>query len=188
MNARGALAAAAALAALAATGVATTGGAGAATSGVDASARPVPEVLAGDTWLRHLREDLLPYWELPAALGEPLGNFPTFRDQLGQLDPERGTWRGVSTLARGVYGYSVAFHLTGEERYLTYARAGLSAWSRSGAMRAEAGPTTSSTPGHPQPDRQQGLFDLASVGMAYGMYFNVTREPWSEEACSRSGT
>ncbi len=25
------------------------------------------------------------------------------------------------------------------------------------------------------------LFDLASVGMAYGMYFNVTRDPWAEE-------
>ena len=35
------------------------------------------------------------------------------------------TIRGLSTLARQVYGYSLAFMLTGEERYLGYAKAGL---------------------------------------------------------------
>src|SRR4051794_7015525 len=39
----------------------------------------VAEVLRGDTWLRHHREDLMPYWDRPEALGEPLGNFPSLR-------------------------------------------------------------------------------------------------------------
>ena len=145
-------------------------------------ARPVPEILAGDTWLRHLREDLLPYWELPDALGTPLGNFPSFRDSQGRLDPDRGTFRGVSTLARGVYGYSVAFHLTGEQRYLTYARAGLQWLEGHGFDEARGGWYRNLTEsGDPvDPEDQKQLFDLASLGMAYGMYFNVTREPWAE--------
>ena len=183
MTVRQVLATAAALAALAATDVAVTGGPGAAAARrVPAATRPVPDVLAGDTWLRHLREDLLPYWELPVALGQPLGNFPTWRDHLGQLDPERGTWRGVSTLARGVYGYSVAFHLTGEEKYLEYARAGLEWLNRYGRDATGGWHHDLLDTGAPRnPAGNKELFDLASVGMAYGMYFNVTRDPMVEE-------
>ena len=153
-------------------------------TGDDAVAvREVPEVLAGDTWLRHLREDLLPYWEMPVALGTPLGNFPTWRDGQGDLAPDRGTSRGVSTLARGVYGYSVAFHLTGDERYLAYARAGLEWVEGHGFDPVNGGwyhdLTDTGAPLAPADDKE--LFDLASLGMAYGMYFNVTREPWAEE-------
>ncbi len=184
MAARKILATAAVLAAVAVTGVATTGGPGsAATRHEPAALRPVPEVLEGNTWLRHLREDLLPYWELPAALGEPLGNFPSFRDGQGALDPERGTFRGLSTLARGVYGYSVAFHLTGDEKYLTYARAGLRWIDEHGRDPEYGGWYRDLTEtGDPRvPDGNKPIFDLASLGMAYGMYFNVTREHWAEE-------
>ena len=85
----------------------------------------IPEVLKGNTWLRHHREDLMPYWDMPEALGVPMGNFPSFRGRNGELLPEGNTNRGLSTLARGVYGYSLAFMLTGEEKYLTYAKSGL---------------------------------------------------------------
>ncbi|WP_432477403.1 AGE family epimerase/isomerase [Nocardioides sp. GXQ0305] len=181
MTVRTFLAAAATMAAVAA-GSGTTGGGPAAASVPSAADRPVPEVLAGDTWLRHLREDLLPYWEMPVALGDPLGNFPTWRDPQGELDPERGTWRGVSTLARGVYGYSVAFHLTGEEKYLEYARAGLQ-WIEENAYDETyegwyRDLTDTGAPRAPRADKP--IFDLASLGLAYGMYFNVTRDPWAE--------
>ena len=158
-----------------------------ATLGDETAVREVPDVLAGDTWLRHLREDLLPYWELPEAFGTPIGNFPSFRDGQGNLDPARGTFRGVSTLARGVYGYSVAFHLTGEERYLTYARAGLEWLETHGVDSVRGGwyhdLTETGDPLDPTAHKQ--LFDLASVGMAYGMYFNVTRDPWAEAGLLR---
>ena len=183
MGVREVLATTVALAALATTGVAASGTGGAATAAEATAGRPVPEVLAGDTWLRHLREDLLPYWEMPVALGEPLGNFPTWRDELGQLDPERGTFRGVSTLARGVYGYSVAFHLTGDEKYLTYARAGLE-WLDKYGRDAKGGwyhdLLDTGAPRNPTTSNRE-LFDLASVGMAYGAYFNITRDPKAEE-------
>ena len=147
----------------------------------------VPEVLSGDTWLRHLEEDLLPYWELPDAFGKPLGNFPSFRDGQGILDPARGTSRGVSTLARGVYGYSVAFHLTGHERYLTYARAGLEWLEAKGQDHVRNGwyRDLKETGDPLDAEAPKQLFDLASVGMAYGMYFNVTRDPWAEAGLLR---
>ncbi|MBO0843886.1 MAG: AGE family epimerase/isomerase [Nocardioides sp.] len=145
----------------------------------------VPDVLTGDTWLRHHREDLMPYWDQPAALGDPVGNFPSFRDRNGDLIPaspdtqDSSDPRALSTLARQVYGYSLSFMLTGQDRYLTYAKAGLD-WIDAhakdpvyggyyGDLNADGSPVN--------PQGKKDLFDLASLGLAYGMYFNVTRDP-----------
>jgi hypothetical protein len=143
----------------------------------------VPEVLRGDTWLRHHREDLMPYWDLPEALGDPVGNFPSFRGRNGEPLPESPI-RGVSTLARQVYGYSLAFMLTGEVRYLTYAKAGLD-WIDAKARDPVQGGyyeqlTADGDPVDPQDDKR--VFVLGSLGMAYGMYFNATRDPAAEAA------
>jgi hypothetical protein len=141
----------------------------------------IPKVLRGDTWLRHHREDLMPYWEMPEALGVPVGNFPSFRGRSGELLPESSN-RGLSTLARGVYGYSLAYLLTGEGRYLTYAKAGLD-WINAKAKDPVYGGyygelDLNGNPVDPQADKD--LFDLASLGLAYGMYFTVTRDPLAE--------
>ena len=146
-------------------------------------AAEIPEVLRGDTWLRHHREDLMPYWDRPEALGEPIGNFPSFRGPDGELlaDPE-STVRGLSTLARQVYGYSHAFLMTGEDRYLTYAKAGLD-WINTKAKDPVYGGYYSrlTIKGDPvDPNADKSVFDLASLGLAYGMYFNVTRDPAAE--------
>lgn len=141
----------------------------------------VPPVLTGATWLAHHRDDLMPYWDMPEALGEPLGNFPSFRGRSGELLPEQ-TNRGTSTLARGVYGYSLAFLLTGQERYLTYARAGLT-WIEAKAADPVHGGYFNRLRLNGEPINAQArkdVFDLASVGMAYAMYFNVTRDPAAE--------
>ena len=45
----------------------------------------VPPVLTGETWLNHHGEDLLPFWDMPDAYGDPMGNFPSFRDRAGEL-------------------------------------------------------------------------------------------------------
>ncbi|HEX5087286.1 MAG TPA: AGE family epimerase/isomerase [Nocardioides sp.] len=149
-----------------------------------------PEVLQGDTWLRHHREDLLPYWDRPEALGEPIGNFPSFRGRDGGLLPG-STDRRLSTLARQVYGYSLAFMMTGEDRYLTYAKAGLD-WINAkakdpvyggyyGRLDVDGNPVDPDADGDPDPTHaDKELFDLASLGLAYGMYFNVTRDPAAE--------
>ena len=141
----------------------------------------VPEVLSGDRWLRHHREDLMPYWDMHSALGTPVGNFPSFRGRDGELLSPTGNNpnRGLPTLARQVYGYSLAFMLTGEERYLGYARAGID-WIEAkakdpvnggyfGLLDANGAPVNALA--------NKEVFDLASLGLAYGMYFNVTRDP-----------
>ena len=33
----------------------------------------------GERWLAHLRDDLLPFWLMDSAIGNPRGNFPTYR-------------------------------------------------------------------------------------------------------------
>jgi hypothetical protein len=155
-----------------------------------AAAEPdVPPVLSGDSWLQHHRDELMPYWLVPDALGDPLGNFPSFRGtdgelirgQDGELDPSF-SHRGASTLGRGVYGYSLAFMLTGEERYLTYARAGLD-WIEAKLEDPVHGGYFGELDAAGQPVNKtanKDLFDLASVGLGYAMYFNVTRDPAAE--------
>jgi len=144
----------------------------------------VPEVLSGDRWLRHHREDLMPYWDMPSALGTPVGNFPSFRGRDGELLPPTGNNpnRGLPTLARQVYGYSLAFMLTGEERYLGYARAGID-WIEAKAKDPVNGGYFGLLDATGEPVNalaNKEVFDLASLGLAYGMYFNVTRDPGVE--------
>lgn len=142
----------------------------------------LPEVLTGDAWLRHHREDLMPYWDMPEALGDPLGNFPTWRGRNGELLPEQPT-RNLVTIARQVYGDCVAFMLTGEERYLTWAKAGID-WIDAHARDTTYGGyyATLDINGDPvDPLADKELFDLAELGLAYGTYYNVTRDPVVED-------
>ncbi len=140
----------------------------------------VPEVLTGDRWLRHQREDLMPYWEMRPALGTPVGNFPAFRGLDGEYPAPTGeTTRGLSTLSRQVYGYSVAFMLTGEERYLDYAKAGID-WIEANAKDPVHGGYYSRLTEDGEPLdalANKDVFNLASLGLGYGMYYNVTRDP-----------
>src|SRR5262249_18794777 len=45
----------------------------------------VLELPDGERWIRHLVEDLLPFWANADALGKPVGNFPTYRCNDGSL-------------------------------------------------------------------------------------------------------
>jgi hypothetical protein len=56
----------------------------------DATSGPDISLLqTGQEWLTHVQQDLLPYWTTPVALGNPIGNFPTFRADDGSvIDPE----------------------------------------------------------------------------------------------------
>jgi mannose/cellobiose epimerase-like protein (N-acyl-D-glucosamine 2-epimerase family) len=94
---------------------------------------PLP---AGSRWLEHLNDDLLPFWTTESALGKPVGAFPTVRcDDRTLYNPvkpcaEVPTWTGpldrnVVGLSRQVYGYGVAFHLTGNPAYLRFMKAGV---------------------------------------------------------------
>jgi uncharacterized protein (TIGR03437 family) len=93
---------------------------------------------AGDRWLAHLNNDLLPFWSMPPALGDPLGAFPSTRCDDGSLldfsnpcPPIAGNAyllqpaRYLVPLSRQTFGYGVAYHLTGNTTYLAYMKAGI---------------------------------------------------------------
>jgi mannose/cellobiose epimerase-like protein (N-acyl-D-glucosamine 2-epimerase family) len=104
------------------------------------------ELPSGKRWMEHLYHDLLPFWEKPAAMGSPVGNFPSFRYNEGTVvNPQQllrgeyatlledgSTWitnrlsrRYVRMMSRQTYLYGVAYHLTGDERLLQLAKAGV---------------------------------------------------------------
>src|SRR5208283_98536 len=81
----------------------------------------------GDRWITHLKEDLLPFWIMPSALGDPVGNFPTYRNNDGSLvDPNNlqpefqhvvpgVVWLNrdhVRAKSRQCFAYGVAYHMT----------------------------------------------------------------------------
>jgi mannose/cellobiose epimerase-like protein (N-acyl-D-glucosamine 2-epimerase family) len=98
----------------------------------------VARLPSGDRWLEHLNRELLPFWDKETAFGKPVGAFPSVRCNDGSLldranpCPEiRGNeWlmedrTYVVSLSRQTYAYAVAFHVTGNPRFLELARAGV---------------------------------------------------------------
>jgi mannose/cellobiose epimerase-like protein (N-acyl-D-glucosamine 2-epimerase family) len=155
----------------------------------------------GQRWLDHLNQDLLPFWTMPEALGNPIGNFPTYRCNDGSLfnpakpcpelaDPDPSV-AGIIKLDRDytrmknrqVFAYGIAYHLTGNPEYLRLAKAGTD-WLRRNAIERKNGRilgayTYFSEPGHvPGPDiAQRTSQDLAYAATGLGFYYYLTRDP-----------
>ena len=96
----------------------------------------------GQRWKDHFINDLLPYWNMPSALGEPTGNFPTYRCNNGKIEDcteldlsKVAPWiivqtdslkrEYIRTRSRQTFFYGIAYHITGNETYLYYARCGV---------------------------------------------------------------
>jgi mannose/cellobiose epimerase-like protein (N-acyl-D-glucosamine 2-epimerase family) len=147
----------------------------------------------GQVWLDHFREDLLPFWNLADAWGQPRGNFPTFRGQDGRLqDPARSD-QGFGNAPRWIrenfgieytrmksrqtYFYGVAYHLTGDPKMLELARDGV-AWIRANALDKATGSAVSywekGVPGPALLERPSQ--DLAYAGLGLAMYYYLTRD------------
>lgn len=100
----------------------------------------IDAVPTGKTWLDHLNNDLLPFWSMPEAVGTN-GNFPTYRCNDGTLynptnpacvglkNPVPGiVWLDrdyVRAKSRQVFAYGVAYNLTGDAKYLQWAKEGV---------------------------------------------------------------
>jgi len=159
---------------------------------VDGILRDMP---TGALWLDHLRENLLPFWEMETALGEPVGNFPTYRCNDGSLyDPDQPcpelanpvagiVWLDrefVRAKSRQVFAYGIAFHLTGDTKYLEWARAGVD-WIRTNALDRENGGAftyfvgAEATPGPEWEERRSQ--DLAYAASSIGFYYYLTHDP-----------
>ncbi len=144
----------------------------------------------GQRWITHVKEDLLKFWGMPTALGNPLGDFPTYRCDDGSLydkshpcpelehaDPgivklDRDYTRAKS---RQVYGYGVAYQLTGEEKYLRYAVAGAD-WLMKHALDAN-GAASWFKDGKPQPpDLQRTSQDMAYAVSGIAFLYYLTHD------------
>jgi mannose/cellobiose epimerase-like protein (N-acyl-D-glucosamine 2-epimerase family) len=159
---------------------------------------PDPSLLpTGREWVTHIEEDLLPYWTTPAALGNPIGNFPTFRANDGSvIDPRHPvpevasiaageTWllnrigrQYTRTMSRQIFAYCVAYHMTGNEQHLRDARLGLDYLftkmvDRDGVFYSW---TENGVPG-PEDARQRISQDMAYALMGPAMYYYLTRDP-----------
>jgi mannose/cellobiose epimerase-like protein (N-acyl-D-glucosamine 2-epimerase family) len=157
-----------------------------------------PRLAAGELpslerWRQHVTDEIMPFWLTADALGTPVGNFPTFRcndgtayhpeapcpelaPPLGWLEPEIN--RDYTRMkSRQTYLYGVAFHITGEERYLEYAHAGV-AWLRAHAYERDTGAVTSWSGGQPgPPPDQRTTQDLAYAQVGLAFYYYLTRDP-----------
>jgi hypothetical protein len=143
-------------------------------------------------WVRHLERDLVPFWTQPAALGDPVGSFPTFRCNDGRAwdaaapcpeladAPEwiRGALGRDYTRMRSrqTYFYGAAFHLLGDERLLELAR--------SGALRIAAEvdgtgsiPSWLGQDGAAPAPGERTTQDLAYAQLGLAMYWYLTRDP-----------
>jgi mannose/cellobiose epimerase-like protein (N-acyl-D-glucosamine 2-epimerase family) len=93
--------------------------------------------LAGpDAWIDHVVNDMLPFWSVPDALGNPIGAFPGRRCNDGTLSdpaapcPEANgsttdkPTRWLVAQSRQIFAYGAAFHMTGDQQWLDLARAG----------------------------------------------------------------
>ena len=162
-------------------------------SGPSAAAELPAGLPDGRRWLQHLTEDLLPFWTNEAALGEPLGNFPSTRcnngSQVNRADPcpevGRNPWlmmnrNYVVSMSRQTYGYGVAFHLTGDPRYLRFAKAGVN-YLRQNAFDRQNGSTFAYWDGDrgtwgPEPAYRNPQ-ELAYALLGIGFYYYLTRDP-----------
>ena len=153
----------------------------------------VPGLPPAETWLDHLNNGLMPFWNQSSAFGTPVGAFPTTRCDNGALldfknpcPPIRGNAylltpvRSLVALSRQTYGYGVAFHMTGNKRYLELMKAGVD-YIRANAMdRVNGGMFTSQDLntgvwGPKMEYRNPQELGYGLLGLA--MYYYLTRDP-----------
>ncbi|MFN3198222.1 MAG: AGE family epimerase/isomerase [Bradymonadia bacterium] len=141
----------------------------------------VPESLSSEVWRRHYLDEVLPYWTMDEARGEPLGNFPTFRGMNGTIQGSRE--RRPRMLGRQTYAYAMGYLLTGDTELLELAHAG-SSWILEHARDEARGGwhTLLNGNGGPQGDDAKYAQDTAYVILGLGAWYFVARDPVAEAA------
>lgn len=139
---------------------------------------PLPTALRAETWRTHWVDDIKPFWTSAVALGDPVGNFPTFRGMDGRALPN--TRRRPRMLSRQIYTYAMGYHLTGDASLLAHAHAGVT-WLREHAIDRERGGC------HEQLERDgrplagvRTAQDLSYCALGLAAWYFVTRDPAAE--------
>ena len=169
---------------LADAGTADTGVAEVGYAYVEPQVADVPAALQPSTWLTHLNDDILPYWRQVDAQGTPVGNFPTYRNLVGQ--PLGNTDRRPRMLSRQTYAYAVGYLMTGDAELLRLARAGVD-WLLEHARDTTNGGYHAllDESGQPQGSDPKTAQDTAYVMLGLAAYHFVTRAPDVEEEILR---
>jgi cellobiose epimerase len=80
---------------------------------------PALSVMKGAYWKHQAVEDILPFWTVHAR-DTVYGGFKTYLD--GEWKPTQDSRKYPSMISRHIFGYAVAYLLTGENKYLDIAR------------------------------------------------------------------
>jgi mannose/cellobiose epimerase-like protein (N-acyl-D-glucosamine 2-epimerase family) len=130
-------------------------------------------------WLAHWQEDIRPFWDNAAALGDPPGNYPTFRDMAGK--PTAQGERYARMISRQVYTYAIGYALSGDASLLLKAKAGID-WLLAHAKHPGLGyhPILDAE-GRPLPGNSKTAQDMAYCMLGFAAYHFVT----GDEACER---
>lgn len=152
---------------------------------VEPPSEDIPEARQANTWIEHVRDDLLPFWMAPEARGTPEGNFPTNRGMDGRVVPNHD--RFVRMLSRQTYAYSVGYLVTGDPELLTLAHAGAqwildNAWDdANGGWHRQLTKT-----GEPAGAHAKTAQDAAYAVLGLAAYYFVTRDAEAETAILRT--
>jgi mannose/cellobiose epimerase-like protein (N-acyl-D-glucosamine 2-epimerase family) len=144
------------------------------------SARPAEKTFPNaDLWLAHWQEDIRPYWDSADAMGEPPGNYPTFRDMSGK--PTANRERYARMISRQIYTYAIGFALSGDAALLQKARAGID-WLLAHAKHPGLGyfPVLDEK-GKPLPGNSKTAQDMAYCMLGFAAYHFVT----GDESCEQ---
>jgi len=150
-------------------------------------------------WIYHVDSLLMPFWMSNNALGNPPGNYPAYRYSDGStIDPTNLDYTllvpeyqqfymettdslrrdFIRVKSRQIYGYCIAFHLTGNEKYLENAKLGLDYLIHRGAYKEGSVVSFWDNEGVPKPKiYQRNTQDLAYGLLGPSIYYYLTRDP-----------
>lgn len=154
-------------------------------------------------WLNHLHNDLLKFWDCSDAITMEYSLFPTFRGNHGQVlnpdgkdlppeiieaikDPETKDLidlerNYIKMHSRQTYAYGIAYHITGEEKYLQLCKKGAYSMIQNAKDDSHGLFTNqnriSGTWGDSQKERNSQ--ELAYGLLGIGMYYYLTHDPYA---------
>ena len=138
-----------------------------------------PRTVTGERWLYHVTDELNPFFEIEDAWGDTIGNFPTRRRDTGLFAPSINPRNEFVAQSRQTYAYGVAYHLTGDSKFLSLGKAGVDCIQKKGIDILNGGNYKFLTQPSNTPDTNFYLRDsqeqaYALQGMAF--YYYLTRD------------